>query len=97
MLELSEEQARPLFNVRNTVILHNLDEEPPGYVIDTFSLGPKNSVLEKFNPHDVLAELDGFLNHCKENNATEDLISDINIKTINYVKKCKKQRPSLNI
>ena len=30
------------------------------------SLGPKNSVLEKFNPHDVLAELDGFLNHCKE-------------------------------
>ena len=61
------------------------------------SLGPKNSVLEKFNPHDVLAELDGFLNHCKENNATEDLISDINIKTINYIKKCKKQKPSRNI
>ena len=54
-------------------------------------------MLEKFNPHDVLAELDGFLNHCKENNATEDLISDINIKTINYIKKCKKQKPSRNI
>ena len=37
LLELSEEQARPPFNVRNTVILHNLDEEPPGYVIDTFT------------------------------------------------------------
>ena len=30
-------------------------------------------------------------------NATEDLISDINIKTINYIKKCKKQKPSRNI
>ena len=36
-----------------------MDENPPDFVIDTLFLGPKNSVLEKFNPHDVLAEMDG--------------------------------------
>lgn len=97
LLALSEEQERPLFNVKNTVILHELDEEPPRYVIDTLSLGPKNSVLERFNPHDILAEIDGLLNDCKQNNVTEEVISDINIKTINYIKKCKKQKASKHI
>ena len=97
LLALSEEQERPLFNVKNTVTLHNLDEEPPAFVLDTLSLGPKNAVLEKFNPHDVLAEIDGLLSHCKESNVTEDIISDINIKTICYIKKCKKQKESRNI
>ena len=45
----------------------------------------------------MLAELDGFLSNCKEDGISEDIISDINIKTINYIKKCKKQRPSRNI
>ena len=97
LLALSEEQQRPLFSVQNTVILHELDETPPKYVMDTLSLGPKNSVLEKFNPHDVLAELDGLLSFCKDNNVTEDVISDINIKTIAYIKKCKKQVSNRNV
>ena len=37
--------------------IDNLKEVPPGYVMETLSLGPKNAVLEHFNPHDVLAEL----------------------------------------
>ena len=82
LLALSEEQERPLFNVKNTVTLHDLDEEPPLYVMETLSLGPKNAVLERFNPHDILAEVDDLLNHCKESNLSEDLISDINIMTI---------------
>ena len=97
LLALSEEQERPLFNVKNTVRLYDLDEVPPRYVIDTLSLGPKNAVLEKFNPHDVLAELDGLLSYCKEHEVTEDIISDINMKTISYIKKCKKQKSSKNI
>ena len=97
LLALSEEQERPLFSVRNTVTLHNLDEEPPAFVIDTLSLGPKNAVLQRFNPHDVLAEIDGLLSYCKNNKLTEDVISDINIKTISYIKKCKKQKPSRHI
>ena len=97
LLALSEEQQRPLFSVQNTVILHELDETPPKYVMDTLSLGPKNSVLEKLNPHDVLAKLDGLLNFCKDNNVTEDVISDINIKTIAYIKKCKKQVSNRNV
>ena len=97
LLALSEEQERPLFNVKNTAMLHDLDEIPPKYVMDTLSLGPKNAVLEKFNPHDVLAELDGLLSFCKYNEVTEDIISDINMKTISYIKKCKKQKSTRNI
>ena len=77
--------------------MHNLDEDPPRYVMDTISLGPKNAVLEQFNPHDILAELDGLLSYCKENEVTEDIISDINVKTINYIKKCKRQKSFRNI
>ena len=97
LLNLSEEQQRLLFNVKNTVVLHGLEEQPPNYVMETLSLGPKNAVLEKFNPHDVLVELDDVLRHCKDNGVTEDVISDINMKTIGYIKKCKKQKSSRNV
>ena len=92
LLALSEQQDRPLFNVKNTVTLHDLDEVPPVYVMETLSFGPKNAELERFNRHDILAEVDYLLNHCKESNLSEDLISDINIKTIAYIKECKKQK-----
>ena len=97
LLAWSEEQERPLFSVRNTVVLHQLDEDPPDYVMETLSLGPKNAVLEKFNPHDVLAEIDALLSHCKDSNIPEEVISDINIKTINYIKKCRKQKASRHV
>ena len=64
LLELSEQQERPLFNVSNTVLTYELDSEPPRYVMETLSLGPKNAVLDKFKPNDVLAELDGLLYYC---------------------------------
>ena len=65
LLQLSDEQQQPLFNVKNTVIMYQLEKQPPQYVLETLSLGPKNAVLDKFNPHDVLAELDMLLNVCK--------------------------------
>ena len=94
---LSEEQERPLFNVGNTVVLHQLDTVPPQYVIDTLSLGPKNPVLDRFNPKDVLAEVDLLLEHCKRYNVSQTVITDINLKTLNYIKKCKKLKSSRNI
>ena len=97
LLALSEEQEKPLFNVRNSVMLHNLDEVPPKFVMDTLSLGPKNSVLDRFDPKDILAELDGLLSYCKVNNVDDEIVTDINMKTINYIKKCKKQKSSRNI
>ena len=63
LLALSEEQEKPLFNVKNTVIAYNLDSNPPKYVMETLSLGPKNAVIEKFEPKDVLAEMDGVMNY----------------------------------
>ena len=59
LLSLSEEQERPLFNVKNAVILYGLEKKPPHYVMETLSLGAKNAVIEKFQPKDVLTELDG--------------------------------------
>ena len=96
LLELSEQQERPLFNVSNTVLTYELDSEPPRYVMETLSLGPKNAVLDKFKPNDVLAELDGLLYYCKTNNVDKGIVSDINIKTLQYVKQCKKQKTSRN-
>ena len=94
---LSEEQERPLFNVQNTVVICGLDVRPPAYVMETLSLGPRNAVLDHFEPRDVLAEVDGLLNHCKSNNVAEETITDINIKTLAYIKRCKKMKSSRNI
>ena len=44
LVALSEEQERPLFNVKNTVVLCGVDIPPPRYVMETLALGPK-----KFN------------------------------------------------
>ena len=94
---LAQEQQRPLFQVKDTVVLHNIDTPPPAYVMATLALGPKNSVLDSFKPHDVLAELDDLLAYCRKNNVSEETISDINIKTLGYIKKCKKLKSSRNI
>ena len=81
-----------LFNVQNTVVTCDLEKQPPGYVLDTLSLGPKNATLDRFNPKDILAELDDLLRFCKRNSVLNDTITDINIKTLTYVKKCKKMK-----
>ena len=71
---------------------------PPAYVIDTLSLGPRSPVLNKCDSKEVLATIDGFLHHCKEKCIVpDDVMTDINIKTINYIKKCDKLKPSRNI
>ena len=46
--------------------------------METLSLGPKNAVLEKFNPNEVLMELDNVLEFCRKKECDESLITDIN-------------------
>ena len=94
---LSKEQEQPLFNVQNTVVTFELENLPPKYVMETLSLGPNNAVLDRFEPKDVLAELDGVLRYCKSNDISDETITDINVKTLTYIKKCKKLKPSRNI
>ena len=72
------------------MITYQLEKQSPQYVLETLSLGPKNAVLDKFNPHDVLAELDMLLNVCKQEGVSNETITDINVKTLTYIKKCKK-------
>ncbi len=97
LMKLSEEQEHPLFDIENTVVLCGLDSTPPSYVMETLALGPKNAVLDRFEPKDILAELDGLLSYCKENGVNDDVITDINVKTLNYIKKAKKMKSSRNI
>ena len=75
LVNLSNEQKKPLLSINNTVICHKLDVVPPKYVLDTLSLGPKNAVLENFNKNDVLSELDKLLSFCKDKNANNDLMT----------------------
>ena len=74
-----------------------MDIEPPDYVMKTLSLGPRNAVLDPFDPKDILTELDLFLDHCSELYVPEETITDINVKTLNYIKKCKKSNSSRNV
>ncbi len=54
----------------------------------------KNAILDMFNEKDVLVEVDGLLYHSKEKKDAMETIIDINVKTLNYVKFCKKQKKS---
>ena len=94
---LSRDQDRPLLNVSRTVITYNLNYSLPKFVLDTLSLGPKCAVLDTVNPKNILAELDLFLSFCKSNKVSDEIITDINIKTLAYIKKCQKQKSPRNI
>ena len=60
-------------------------------------MGPRNAVLEKFDKNDVLTELDELVRFCRKEKLEENIITDINVKTLAYVKKCAKQKPSRNL
>ena len=94
---LSKEQDRPLFNVENTVIYYNLNYQPPKYVFETLALGPKNSILTKFHKNEVLAEVDKLLKFCKAKKISDEIMTDINVKTLTYIKNCNKQKNPRNI
>ena len=75
----------------------NLDVNPPQYVLDTLALGPRNSVLDKFNKNMVLAELDILLGRCERDNIEHDSINDINIAVVRYIRQCEKQHFPRNL
>ena len=77
--------------------LFELDSIPPRYVLDTLALGPKNAILDKFNPKDTLAEIDMLLSKCKRNKLSNDIINEINVATFKYVKSCSNQKSPRNL
>ena len=60
-------------------------------------MGPRNPVSDKFDPNDVLVELDRFMKHCEGKFIDKELLTDINVKTLNYIKKCKSLKCSRNL
>lgn len=97
LIRLFNEQDKPLFNIDNTVICYQLENIPPKYVIDTLALGPRNAVLGRFNKNDLLVELDDLIRFCRRQKVDEDVITDINVKTLGYIKQCNKQKGSRNM
>ena len=65
--------------------------------METLALGPKNAILDRFDPKDLLAEIDGLLHHCKVNKISDETITDINVKTLAYIKRCKQMKTPKNI
>ena len=91
---LSKQQEHPLFNVCDTVKLFKIDLQLPRYVLDTSALGPKNPGLDKFNEKDVI---DHLLNHLKSNSISSDVITNINVATLKYIRSCSTQRTPIHI
>ena len=85
------------FLIFKTVICHGLQKIPPKFVLQTLSLGPRNPVLERFNQNEILAELDSLMEFCKNKNIDEETLTNINIKTLTYIKNCKKQKTPRNL
>ena len=94
---LSSEQERPLFHVQDTVKLFDIGIVPPNYIIDTLALGPKNPVLTKFDQKEILAEIHIVLSKLNERNVSNEVINDINVATLQYIKICCKQKTPHNI
>ena len=89
---LSRDQERPLFKLQNTVRLFELDIVPPKYVIETLSLGPKNSVLTNFDQKKLLAEIDILLSKLEARDISNETVNDISAATLKYIKTCSKQK-----
>ena len=94
---MSKQQERPLFNVHDTIRLFEIDIHPPKHVLDMLSVGPKDSILDKFNQKELLAEIDLLLNRLGEANVSNDVLNDINVATLKYVKSCSSQRTPRHI
>ena len=94
---LSKQQERPLFNVDDTIRLFEVDIHPPKYVLDTLSMGPKNPILDKFNQKELLAEIDLLLNRLGKANGSNDVLNDVNVATLKYIKNCLSQRTPKHI
>ena len=81
----------------HTVKFVDVDQMPPQYVLDTLALGPNNSILDKFNSKEMLAELDMLLKNFKNNNVSSEVINDINAARMKFIKAYSKQKSPRNL
>jgi len=57
----------------------------------TLALVSKKSIVDKFWRNWYFSWLDELLRYCQHNQFNEDIITDINVKTLAHIKNCKKQ------
>ena len=86
-------QSKPLRTVKDTVKFLDDSISPPSWVTDLLCLGPKHPILDKLRELKFLADVDSLLRTLKENDASNDCLSDVNALAQWYVKKAKQQQP----
>ena len=91
LLQLSEEQAKPLFNIMDSVKIIDVHVPIPDYVMQTLALGPKNPTLDKFDPNRILAEIDSVLEFCESRVPDPEMKNEMESGTISYNKKAKEK------
>ena len=66
-------------------------------MLDTLSMGPKNPIFDKFNQKELLAEIDLLLNRLGKANVSNNILNDINVATLKYIKSSSSQRTPRHI
>ena len=72
--------------VKELIRIENMCLTRSKYVLDTLSMGPKNPTLDRFNQKELLAEIDLFLNRLGKANVSNNILNDINVATLKYIK-----------
>ena len=72
--------------VKELIRIQNMCLTRSKYVLDTLSMGPKNPTLDRFNQKELLAEINLFLNRLGKANVSNNILNDINVATLKYMK-----------
>ena len=70
--ELSAKQEKPLRHIQNTVKVM-CDVQPPQFVLDLLSFGPKHPVRDEFDEMNCLADMDSLISRQTDADAINDL------------------------
>lgn len=97
LIQLSKQQHWPLFSIKDSVKVLDVNVQIPKFVFETLSLGPKNPVLRRFNSKAVLAEVDLLLKFCESKSLVPEVKNQIGAETVNYNSNCVNQAVQKNV
>ena len=84
--KLSERQDRPLRNGSHSNVVIMDGREFPNFALDILSLGPKQTVRDKFNEVHFLADVDKLVRELRENNTEGEKLCEIETSAKWYAK-----------
>ena len=73
-------KVKELIRIQNMCLTHSK------YVLEMLPMGPKKPILDRFNQTELLAGIDLLLNRLGKANVSNDILNDINVATLKYIK-----------